>query len=66
MKFSIKDLVTFTEKIFNGKLHFFVQCHSVLRLNKKLGRGEAFAGILIDFSKQKLDIIKLSNLNKNL
>ena len=22
MKFSIKDLVTFTEEIFNGKLHF--------------------------------------------
>ena len=25
IKFSIKDLVTFTEKILSGKLHFFVQ-----------------------------------------
>ena len=25
IKFSIKDLVTFTEEILNGKLHFFVQ-----------------------------------------
>ena len=26
MKFSIKDFITFTKEIFNGKLHFFVKC----------------------------------------
>ena len=26
MKFSIKDLLTFTEEIVNGKLRFFAQC----------------------------------------
>ena len=32
IKFSIKDLVTFTEEIFNRKLFFFLQCN----LNKKV------------------------------
>ena len=34
MKFSIKDLVTFTEEILNGKLHLFVQRLEDLSANK--------------------------------
>ena len=33
MKFSIKDLITFTEKIRNGKLHFL--CCVMFELQKK-------------------------------
>ena len=36
MKFSIKDLVTFTEEILNGKLHSLCSDDIVLRFTKRL------------------------------
>ena len=39
--------------------------YSVLVLNKKVWRGEAFTEILINLLKQKLDIFKLNCLKKN-
>ena len=30
------DLVTFTEEILNGKLHFFVQCNIFLKWDKHI------------------------------
>ena len=33
MKFSIKDLVTFTEEILNGKLHFLCSVFCILKAN---------------------------------
>ena len=35
MKFSIKDLVAFTEEILNGKLHFFAQCWLLVATSTK-------------------------------
>lgn len=35
-------------------------------MNKKLCIAEEFSGILSDLAKQKMTIIKLSNLNENL
>ena len=40
--------------------------YSVLFINKKLYRAEAFSGIFCDLPKQKLAIIEISNLNENL
>lgn len=40
--------------------------YSALFMDKKHGRAEVFSGILTNLPKQKLDIIKLNNLNKNL
>ena len=41
MKFPITDLVTFTEEILNGKLHFFVQCYinTLMENNGMTSRG---------------------------
>ena len=40
--------------------------YSALFMDEKHGRAEVFSGILTNLPKQKLDIIKLNNLNKNL
>ena len=40
--------------------------YPVLFINKKLYRAETFSRILTNFPTQKLEIIKLKNLNKNM
>ena len=40
--------------------------YPVLLINKKLYRAKTFSKILIHLSKEKLEIIKLNNLDKNL
>ena len=41
-------------------------CRGALPINKNLSRAEAFSAIFINLPNQKLDIIKLNNLNKGL
>ena len=53
MKFSIKDLVTFTEEIFNGKLHF---C-AVLALYKH--RQAQVCAVGWKYKKRKINNIKV-------
>ena len=43
-----------------------IRPYCLLFINKQFSRAEAFSGILINRPKQKLDIIKLNNLNKDL
>ena len=48
MKFSIKDLVTFTEDILNGNLHFFCSdCRLLIFPITKIATGKCF-GFLVE------------------
>ena len=40
--------------------------YPALFINKKLCRAQVFSGIFTNLPEQKLEIIKLNNLNKNL
>ena len=53
------DLVAFTEKILNGKLHFFVQC--VKSLNKQLVRQLVHS---ISISKEVSSVLPMEHDNK--
>ena len=54
MKFSIKDLVTFTEEILNGELLFFVQCIKIHKFCLMISR------LMISNNAQLLQAPKLT------